>query len=313
MKQQTLTLLTVEVSPINKVCVLIPCLMRDNNRKANIKYITDNISKTQADKFVIYAQCFTDNDYATLTHLNVEFIGRVTEPQGFVKPRNELLKWFYRSDFDYAIWLDANETMTNTTLNSFLTLVDAVRNDKVDFDAVFSSLGIIASSERIQLASMDDYFDVLKLLPTTRYSVKNSPWLHSCFMKNLRKYYDEELYIDERCDPWKGTSEDTYFSTLLRQCCRCYLCPSITISKPPAKTSTWMHNSTDENGKPTYGYPPIAWEEIQTMATENSKERIRGGATSIIEIPRVDDFRSNLTSYKSRKKIPDISQKVSLF
>lgn len=287
--------------------------MRDNNRKANIKYITENIGKTKADKYIIFAQCFTDNDYATLRASNVEFIGNATEPQGFVKPRNELLRYFYNSDFDYAVWLDANESVTGTTMNSFLTVMDAVKTSKVDFDAIFSSLGIIASSERIQLASMDDYFDVVKLLPTSRYSVKNSPWLHSCFMKNLKLYYDKELYIDARCDPWKGTSEDTYFSTLLRQCCKCYLCPSITVSKPPAKTSTWMHDAVDDKGNPKYAYPPIAWTEIQEMAAENGRVRLSAVADSIIEIPRVEDFRGNLTSYKSRKKIPDTSSKISLF
>lgn len=299
---------------MKKVCCLIPCLMRDNNRKANIKYITENIERMNADKYIIYAQCFNASDYATLEHSKVEFIGRKDEPQGFVKPRNELLEYFYNSDYDYAVWIDANASITSTTLNSYLTVLDALRSEKIDVDAIFSSLGIIASSERIHLATQDDYFDVVKLLPASRYSIRNCPWLHSCFIKNFNLYYKEKIFIDESCDPWKGTSEDTYLSTLLRQCGRCYLCPSICVSKPPAKTSTWMHNSVDENGKATYGYPPIDWDTIQETVVKALRDiKIRNLSSSIIEIDRVDEYKSNLQEYKSRKKIPEMTSKINLF
>ena len=299
---------------MNKVCVLIPCLMRDNNRKANIKYITENIERMNADKYFIYAQCFSDNDYATLQHPKVEFIGNKDEPQGFVAPRNALLEHFYDSGFDYAVWIDANASITSTTLNSYLTVLNAIREEKIDVDAIFSSLGIIASAERITLASQDDYFDVVKLLPASRYTIRTLPWLHSCFIKNFNLYYKEKLFIDESCDPWKGTSEDTYFSTLIRQCGRCYLCPSICVSKPPAKTSTWMHNSVDATGKATYGYPPVDWDTIQTVVANAVKDiTLKQSSTSIIELERIEDYKSNLQGYKSRKKIPEISNKVSLF
>lgn len=296
------------------VCALIPCLMRDNNRAANIKYITDNIDKLKVDKFFIYAQCFSENDFAVLSHPKVEFIGCVNEPQGFVKPRNALLDKFYSSEYDYAVWFDANETLTSPTLNTFWTVLDALKTQKIEVDAIFSSLGIITSTERIALASMDDYFDVVKLLPASKYSIRNCPWLHSCFIKNFNLYYKEKLYIHEDCDPWKGTSEDTFFSTLLRQCCECYLCPSITASKPSAKTSTWMADCKDSEGKPKYGYPPIAWEEIQAMVKEVVKSvNVMRQSHSIIELKRVEAGKSSLQAYKSRKKIPETTSKINLF
>ena len=299
---------------MKKVCVLIPCLMKDNNRKVNIKYITENIEQMNADKYIIYSQCFTDNDYATLTHPKVEFIGMKDEPQGFVKPRNELLDHFYNSDYDYAVWIDANASITSTTLNSYLTVLNALRNGEIDVDAIFSSLGIIASSERIHLATQGDYFNVVKLLPASRYSIRNCPWLHSCFLKNFNLYYNEKLFIDESCDPWKGTSEDTYLSTLLRQCGNCYLCPSICVSKPSAKTSTWMNNSVGDKGNPKYGYPPIDWDTIQETVVRALKSiKFRNSSTTIIEIDRVEEYRNNLQEYKSRKKIPEMTSKINLF
>lgn len=299
---------------MKKICILTPCLMLDNNREVNMKYINSNIEQLNADKHIIYAQCFTENDYAMLDNSKIDIIGRKDKPQGFVAPRNELLEYFYESDYDYAFWIDANSCMTSTTMNTYYTVLDALRNEKIDVDAIFSSLGIIASQERMSIAAMPDYFDVVKLLPAGRYGIRNLSWLHGCFMKNLNKYYGKKLFMNPECDPWKGTVEDAYFSTLLRQCCNCYLCPSIVVSKPSAKTSTWMKDSKDSKGNSTYGYPPVQWNILEEWAKEATQVvNSNKGPYNIIEIPRVDKMRNLLQEYKSRKKVPENTSKINLF
>lgn len=299
---------------MKKICVLTPCLMLNNNRDVNMKYINRNIEQLDADKHIIYAQCFTEHDYASLQHPKIDIIGRKDSPQGFVTPRNELLEYFYESDYDYAFWIDANSNITSTTLNTYYTVLEAIRNETIDVDAIFSSLGIMVSQERMALGSSPDYFDIVKLLPAGRYSVRNLSWLHGCFVKNLNKYYKKKLFMRQECDPWKGTVEDAYFSTLLRQCCNCYLCPSIVMSKPSAKTSTWMKNSTDEKGNATYGYPPVQWDTLKQWAQEDTQVvNSDKGPYNILEIPRVEKMRATLKGYQSRKKTTTDTVRFNLF
>lgn len=300
---------------MNTICALIPCLMRDNNREVNTRLILENLSLLQIDKFVILAQSFTASDKAMLSDPRIEIIKDYESGVGFVKSRNDLLQWFYDSDYDYALWIDANEKVTESTLNSYFTVLDAIRENKVDVDAVFSSLGIMNNAERIQLASEDDYFKVCKLLPASRYSIRDLSWLHFCFMKNLRKYYDTQLYIDEKCDPREGLPEDAYLSSLLRQHVNCYLAPSITVSKPPATTSTWMHDSTNVQGVASYSYPPIRWSLLNEMVRSNIiPDKIKTpSAQNVIELQRVDLYKDTLKPYRPRKKAKNVSTTINLF
>ena len=88
---------------MNKVMLMVPCLMLDTNRKRNKKCI-DAARRLEFDKIVVCAQQFQESDKTD----GVEYIGNHAEGIGFVQARNELLKFFYESDFDYAMWLDAN-------------------------------------------------------------------------------------------------------------------------------------------------------------------------------------------------------------
>lgn len=297
-----------------KVTALIPCLMLDNNREVNRKFILNNVNELDLDNYAINNQCFSEQDYEYFNNDKITLIGNHKEKQGFVKTRNQLLEWFYNSDYDYAFWIDANSNITKTTLNTYYTVLHSIKESKVDFDAMFSSLGIITSGERMQLAAQSDYFDVAKLLPADRYSIKMFAWLHGCFMKNLNKYYREKIFIDDICDPNKGISEDIYLSSILRQLYNCYICPSICMSKPSARTSTWMNKSTDKEGKSNYGYPPVDWGWMESLVSQNSKglKSHRTNHNNIIELDRVDKYKEYLTEFKSRKK-EKVDTRYSLF
>lgn len=297
------------------ICALIPCLMKDNNRRVNTKYILRNVSKLKLDKYIIYAQGFKEVDFTNLSDNRIQIIGNYEEPQGFVKTRNDLLQYFYASDYDYAFWLDANANISTTTFNTYFTVLDAIRNEKIDVDGIFSSLGIMNNQERIKLNSQDDYFDYVKLLPTARYSIKHSSWLHACFMKNIYKYYGQTVFIHPDCDPRKGLPEDAYLSSLFRQYYRCYLCPSIVVSKPSAKTSTWMNECKNEKGVASYGYPPIDWDTLLSMVKSCSDTKLVEDFSylNIIELPRVKDCIEDLKGFQSRKKIVENTTKINLF
>jgi len=66
--------------------------MLDNNRQANfraMRFALDNYKNI--DEFVIYDQEHQEGDFIR----GFTYIGHQPKRQGFVKPRNELLKWFY--------------------------------------------------------------------------------------------------------------------------------------------------------------------------------------------------------------------------
>lgn len=300
---------------MKQICILTPCLMKDNNRKKNIEFVLRNAKVLSADKTIILGQCLNQADTKQLSCAGVEIFSNYNEPLGFVKSRNILLEYFYNSDYDYALWMDANSTISKSTLNTFLTVMKALKEEQIDVDAIFSSIGIMNNNERIKLAAADDYFDVAKLLPASKYSVTICSWLHGCFMKNYKKYYNHKVFIDTRCDPNEGLPEDAYLSTLIRKTfSNCYLCPSITVSKPPAKTSTWMSEMKNESGKPTYAYPPIKWEELKQLVKEQQSELVDKLKSSyIIELKRVDEYKDLLTSYQPRKRKQENDERNILF
>lgn len=277
---------------MKKIVMLIPCMMMETNREKNLEaqnYALENYKGI--DQIVIYDQCFQDGDFID----GIEYIGHQSQGQGFIKSRNELLKWFYKSDYDYAIWMDGNKTVSKTSLNDFNTLIDAVKNEKIDLDFIFSTIGINISQERMEIKKRPDYFKYIYLL----YKVRGYYWFHGLFMKNISKYYDDELYISEKCDVWEGLNEDIYFAILARKVYKTYLCPTIVINTPSSNTSTWM---TKEG---SYNYPKVDYDVLREIATEESKShKIRlNGDKNVYRLERLnDDTIKDLKPYKKRSK-----------
>ena len=277
---------------MKKVMILIPCLMLENNRQANhisMEYAKENYP---VDKIVIYDQEFIEEDYKE----GFEYIGYAKKREGFVKPRNELLKYFYNSDFDFAIWLDANEKVGKACLNDFLTLIDGIKKGTLDLDVILQTLGITISQERIFAKKRRDFKNVVYCIKMK----KGYEWMHGMIMSNFKKKYGEEVYIDERCDPRKGTSEDIYFVNLLRSLFSVYLCPTVSIFKPSNTTSTWM------NEKKSYDYPDIDYPKIDEYISENyRKTGKRIGKfynEKIVKLERVEPFKECIKEYKPRRR-----------
>lgn len=244
--------------------MLTPCLMRPNNRAANARCMAKHRQQIGPDGVMVAAQCFEEGDYEP----DVEYVVRSPEGLGFVGARNALLEAFYRSDYDYAVWMDANSWFSESTLNDVETLLDAVRCGAVGFDAVFSTLGIMADGDRQTCKTKADYFRRVHLMPAVR---GNCDWMHGLVMANLRKRYGWSPLIDERCDPCKGTSEDVFFARLLKRACRCAKLPTAVVSKPAAKTSTWMSDAG------AYAYPPIDHAAVDGLVDEAMAGRPRFG------------------------------------
>lgn len=276
-----------------KVMLLTPCLMLENNREHNLKaqkFALENYKGI--DKFVIYDQAYKKSDYLD----GYTYIGHQTERQGFVKSRNELLKYFYNSDYDYAVWMDGNKTVSKTALNDFNTVIQSIKENKIDVDVILSSLGILISPERMEIKKRPDYFSKVYLL----YKKHEYRYMHGMFMKNFKKYYDDEVYISEECDNFKGIPEDEYFIDLLRCLYKTYLCPTIVVNTPSNKSSTWMNN---QNG---YDYPKsdkILTKEKAVEESKKHKSRLDADLSNYYKLDRIkDETLEDLKPYKTRSK-----------
>ena len=294
---------------MNKICILTPCLMLDNTREIN-KESLDYIHKHLApDAHVIYDQCFTKDDF----HPEYTYIAHADKRMGWVAARNGLLKWFYESDYDYAFWIDANSKVTTPTLNDITTILDALRHDKLpDVDTIFSTLGKWNSQERQELKQESDYFDSVHLLPARL--TKNYDWMHGLIIKNFKKYYNQEFYIDSRCHVMEGTAEDVYFSRLLRRVTKAYIAPTVVCSKPSSSMSCTM-----DNGKGTYDYPPVKYSLLDEWVEFNKIDKgyHHVDPTAVpkeIIIPRGEYMRDKLKPYRAKGHIEKSNiTKIDLF
>lgn len=232
-----------------KIITLSPCLMQENTRKANSTALNQLYDTFKFDEYVVYDQCFEETDY----HPGFKYIGHAKQKMGWVASRNALLEYFYNSDADYAFWIDANSTVTKTCWNDVTTLIDSIQKGKLNqCDAIFATLGIWVSQDRIQAKSAPDFMQNIHLIPAR--NDKSYNWMHGLIIKNFKKYYGQEFMIDPRCNMLEGTPEDVFFARLLRKYAACYVAPTITISKPSNKASTWAHNLNN------YDYPPVLFD-----------------------------------------------------
>ena len=292
-----------------KIVGLIPCLMLENNRAANNEAIEHNYKHLNLDAVVIYDQAFAESDYDP----RYQYVGHQPDRVGFTNARNGLLEWFYNSDYDYALWLDANEKVSTPTINDTVTVIEAIKADQLNkIDVIFATLGLWVSQDRIVAKQREDYMTHVQLIPALNNKSYN--WMLGLIMKNFKKYYDQPVYIDSRCDVKLGTPEDVYFSRLIRRYYNAYVAPTVVITKPSSNTST---HAGDGKGK--YVYPPVKFEEVdqyilESVERDNIKQCNIQWFKDPVSIPRQEYMKEKVTPYKSRKKAtPSPVSKVGLF
>ena len=276
---------------MKKVVMLIPCLMRDYNREANHKAMAYALQNYELDEYVVDAQEFSPEDYRE----GFTYIGHHSKGVGLVKARNELLDWFYNSDYDYAFWLDSRCKISKTSVNDYLTVLRAIKEGVVDVDVILSTIGVYISGERIAAKQAADSFDTVKLIPAKKRVLYDG--INGEFMVNFKKKYGIEPKIDERCNPALGVGEEIFFNALLRRLFDVYLAPTIVVSAGSIKNSVWMQ------GKASYAQePPHPKQLIRKLVEQNASKigDFKKGLSSTIILNRVEDFKDKVTPYKPK-------------
>lgn len=292
-----------------KVVALTPCLMLPNNEKYNKKCLEQNYS-LGFDEYVIYDQCFAESDFDP----RFTYIGHAKERVGWVAARNALLEWFYNSDYDYCFWIDANSAVTKTSMNDIHTILKNLREGNLSqCDAIFGTLGMWVSQDRIIAKSAEDYKQKVHLIPAKNNKSYN--WMHGLILHNFKKYNNQEFYIDTRCDTKVGIAEDVYFSRLLRQFTSCWVAPTVVCSKPTSQASTTFASN---DGK--YNYPPVDYTTIERFITERAFENSYKHCSPTVVpqeiiLDRTDFMKDELKDYAPRgaRKKPVSDTRVSLF
>ena len=279
-----------------KICVLIPVYMTDNSRDINLANLR-KLKETEfkyVDEVVICDQCFQPSDYIEgFTYLGP--FGKM--PNGCLDARNILFKWFYNSDYDYAMLMDARESLSSAGLNSFATLCNAIHNNLVDLDCIQSTLGIMVSQERIEDKKRDDYREEVYIRPS-----KEQNHLHHCFLSNLKKKYGLELYIEPEvvmAGDFKVT-DDLYFITKLSRYIDMHIIGEMTVNTGPQSASLW---ATKKGSESTKGIP---WKKALNIVLDKYCDIIMSEYKSYPQYPlklkRIEDYKDLLTDYKPRSK-----------
>ena len=294
-----------------KIAMLTPCLMLDTNKEFNHKCIQFNYEHLKPDAYAIYDQCFSEEDKDP----RFTYVGNADRRMGWVPSRNGLLKWFYESDYDFAFWIDANSTVSKSTLNDISTIFEHLRAGKLnDVDTCFATLGMWINGDRRIAKKAADFKENVHLVPA-RFT-KDYNWMHGLIIKNFKKYYNQEFYIDERCDVMQGTAEDVYFARLMRKFTKSYLAPTVVCNKPDSSKSCTM-----ANGKGTYEYPPVKYEVVDGYIREQAEKYKYHhvdplGIPKEIVIPRNDYLRDKMAKpFKYRKIVedPNAPKRIALF
>lgn len=277
----------------NRLVLLMPMLMMDHNRKDYNKAIDYALEHYDVDLIAINAQEFKESDYRD--DPKIAYVLKYDTRQGNSRSRNQLLEWFYNSEYEWAVMMDAGDKITKTTLNDFRTVVDAVKRDIIEVDVITSTFGNNISGIRIAARAAEDHLENIKLVEQTADS--ESHFFQGLFMRNFNRDYGMKVYIEENLDFDKGVMNDPYFVLLLRRLFEVRQCPTIVFSVPGNnRASTWM---TDQTKYPKTQYPTI--KKLVAEAPYKPLKRSKSFRKTYI-LPRVEYMREAVTVYKPRKK-----------
>lgn len=195
---------------------------RATRREAHLKQIADIKEATPNARIYILAQGYNEEEY--IDDPQITYLAKYEEGIGAQKARNELLKWFYNSDYEYGIFSDDDAFIVPTpTVKNFY---EELENNTEKFT---SSRVDIVYSRNMQYCPFNEW-DV-EGIPfhnkNYQFGYARSGWLCWALFRNFKKAYDKEFYQNEEIDPTKSMGyDDTDFSyTLIENGMRSYSNP----------------------------------------------------------------------------------------
>ena len=184
---------------------------RDARREAHLKQIGDIKEVTPNARIYIIAQGYKKEDY--LEDPQITYLAKYDEPIGAQQARNELLKWFYGSDYEYGIFSDDD---------AFIVPTDTVKNFYEELEnntEKFTENRLdICYSRNMQYSPFNqaDVEGIEFHNKNYQFGYARSGWICWALFRNFKKAYDKEFYQDVTIDPTKTMGyDDTDFSCSL--------------------------------------------------------------------------------------------------
>ena len=180
---------------------------------AHHKQILDIKETTPNARIYILAQGYKDTDY--LDDPQVTYLGKYAEPIGAQKARNELLQYFYNSDYEYGIFSDDDAFIIPTaTVKNFYEELEEDTQKFIDahLDIVYSRNMQYSPFNEGDVRAIDTHSD------NYFFGYARSSWLCWVLFRNFKKAYGQEYYQDENIDPKLHQGyDDTDFCYKLHQ------------------------------------------------------------------------------------------------
>ena len=184
---------------------------RDTRRSAHLKQIADIKETTPNARIYILAQGYNEEDY--IVDPQITYLGKYAEPIGAQRARNELLKWFYNSEYEYGIFSDDDAFIVPTP--SVKNFYEELENNTEKFANARLD---ICYSRNMQYSPFneEDVEDIEFHNKHYRFGYARSGWLCWALFRNFKKAYGKEFYQNEEIDPTKTMGyDDTDFSYTL--------------------------------------------------------------------------------------------------
>lgn len=183
---------------------IISYLPDDENKKAkrknaHWKQIQSIKATTPNARIHIIAQNYKEEDFIQDPQIEYRSFGKL----GVVGARNNALKWFYETDYDFGIINDDDVFLnpTQSAVDFFQEIEDDIEKF-ADFDVIYSR---------------DMYHSPLQADEPRKHKEYNNNWvfewcgtsvLHWVTLRNFKKYYGVEEYQDPNLDSTKGQGYD---------------------------------------------------------------------------------------------------------
>lgn len=185
--------------------------IRAARKSAFDKCILDMKEITPNTRIYINAQNYKEEDY--LDDPQITYLFKHEKGVGAQRARNELLEWFYNSNYEWMIISDDD---------SFLAPTESTKmffKELEQYPEKFKSIPLdICYSRNMQFEPFDVY-DVQRAEYRSNrwdFEYRGSSWLCWTVIRNFKKAYGNEEYQDETIDPTKTMGyDDTDFSLTL--------------------------------------------------------------------------------------------------
>ena len=141
--------------------------------------------------------------YQNEYHDNVSYVERFETGIGASAARNIILKLFYASDYDYLLMCD-DDTIAYPYYN-YEEFMQRIAEEPEVFKSVDAVMAVEPEYHAFKARVLEDKGNLSHYKFTPKELNSGAA---TCFLKNIKKYYNEEIYFDEQLEASTGNGRE---------------------------------------------------------------------------------------------------------